>query len=307
MFRLSRRGRRNRMRADRFHATESGEPRLAEPIPCRSWTDLSAWFERRQEQWDAESWVFRGQRSSGLAALQLTTSLERALHRFGLPLAEAPAWEYRILRDFKRRCHLATTPPSMDSDLEWLALLRHYGGPARLLDWTYSFWTAIYFALEGARPGQICDIWALDAGWWRVRSLYPRLQRVVEKHGPNSAEENHEVLTCKQRPGVWFLRPFRLNDRLSAQQGSFMLPLDITTSLVGNLAALAPYRERSRHVELHQMRVTTELLTTCLSQLQRMNISAITLYPGLTGLARHYDNALAMPRLFGEGGRTSRR
>ncbi len=280
---------------------------LAEPTVCGSWMDLCAVYESQQDEWDGHSWLFRGQSYSEAPGVQqLTTSLERVLHRFAVPLHEAPVWEYRLLRDFKRRCHLATAqPPPFDSDLEWLALLRHYGGPARLLDWTYSFWTSIHFAVEHAHPGDICEIWALDAGWWRRRTEYARLKSIIKRYGPNSTEESREVLRNKQRPGIWFLRPFRLNDRLSAQQGSFLLPLDITRPLAGNFTALDQRGERARHLKLYRLQATPELLRTCLSKLERMNISRLTLYPGLAGLAQHYENALAMPHLFGDIGHAS--
>ncbi len=274
---------------------------LAAPAQCSSWTELCEVYESQQDEWDGHSWLFRGQSYSEPPGVQqLTTSLERVLHRFAVPLHEAPVWEYRLVRDFKRRCHLATAqPPPFDSDLEWLALLRHYGGPARLLDWTYSFWTGIHFAVEHAHPADICEIWALDAGWWRE---YARLKSIIKRYGLNSTEESREVLRNKQRPGIWFLRPFRLNDRLSAQQGSLLLPLDITRSLAGNFAALDPRGEREHHLKLYRLQATPDLLRTCLSKLERMNISRLTLYPGLAGLAQHYENALAMPHLLGDIG-----
>jgi hypothetical protein len=49
---------------------------------------------------------------------------------------------------------------------------------------------------------------------------------------------------------------------------------------------------------VYELEATPELLKTCLSNLQRMNITRLTLYPGLHGLAQHYENAVAMPHLF---------
>src|SRR5438093_2893211 len=44
--------------------------------------------------------------------------------------------------------------------LEWLALMQHYGAPTRLLDFTYSFWIALFFAFEEAEND--CSVVALD-------------------------------------------------------------------------------------------------------------------------------------------------
>jgi FRG domain len=276
---------------------------LAEPHLLRSWKDLCDVYSHN-EQWDEDGWLFRGQSvpsDSRHPRNQLSTSLERTLGRFHIPLADGPLWERRLLRDFKRRCHLISAqPPALDNDLEWMALLRHYGGPARLLDWTYSFWAGIHFALENAQPGFICQIWALDAQWWIKKTQYRRLKAVVKRHGSNSLEESREVLRRTNTPGIWLLNPFRLNDRLAAQQGNFLLPLDITRPLAENFDALSTTIRRARHLMLFQLEATPDLLKTCLSNLQRMNITRLTLYPGLHGLAQHYENAVAMPHLFRE-------
>lgn len=274
---------------------------LTASVSLRSWDDLCRVYEENKQEWESCRWLFRGQSLLPSEAREpvLSTSLERALKRFGIPLREAPAWEYSLLRDFKRRCHLATAqPPPLENDLEWLALLRHYGGPARLLDWTYSYWAAIHFAVEHAHPGQRCQMWALDTQWWLTRTQYPALKAVVNKYGSNSLEESREVLKHRRRPGIWLLNPFRLNDRLSAQQGNFLLPLDITRPLAANFDALASPGERSRHLRVFELEATADLLRACLGNLQRMNITRLTLYPGLAGLARHYENAVAMPHLF---------
>lgn len=54
--------------------------------------------------------------------------------------------------------------------LDWLALMRHYELPTRLLDWTETLITAAYFATEKDADDDAV-IWALDPyGLWRLRS-----------------------------------------------------------------------------------------------------------------------------------------
>ena len=54
--------------------------------------------------------------------------------------------------------------------MEWLALMRHYGAPCRLLDWTHTFWAAVFFAIEKATD--FCSVWVVDP-------IKPHLSRLV--------------------------------------------------------------------------------------------------------------------------------
>jgi hypothetical protein len=267
-----------------------------------SWKSLQKLYEDKNSRWDG--WLFRGQlirKGNSVSQPPLSTSLERGLTRFRIRLSQAKTWEYRLLRDFKRRYYLATKQsPDQSNDMEWLALLRHYGGPARLMDWTYSFWVAVHFAVDKAMAGDICEVWALETPWWREQAeeKYPLLKKAVTEYGSNSIKEYEQVFRMKQSPGLWFLNPFRLNDRLAAQQGSFVLPLDVTKPLVDNVATFTHGHEGNKHLERYRFVATQAFLQSCLRELHRMNINRMTLYPGIDGLAQHYENALGLPHLF---------
>jgi len=187
--------------------------------------------------------------------------------------------------------------------MEWLALFRHFGGPSRLSDWTYSFWAAVYFALDRAKvvnPNKdICEVWSLNGRDWlkRVGRRFPRLEAERTKYDSNSREESEALFKIK-KPGLWIMNSFRLNDRLSVQQGAFLVPLDVTRSFMDNLRAQAPKRMDANHLAIYRIALNIEHLRECLKQLQRMNLTRATLYPGLEGLARSMENAIAMPHLF---------
>jgi hypothetical protein len=88
-------------------------------------------------------WVFRGQQRE---KWELETSLDRAFARYGIREAgwdhgrierERRAIEKAMLRSFIRRAyHYVRHEPSVADHLEWLAIMRHYGAPTRMLDWT---------------------------------------------------------------------------------------------------------------------------------------------------------------------------
>jgi hypothetical protein len=50
--------------------------------------------------------------------------------------------------------HFLADTPDQDDWLEWIALMQHYGAPTRFLDWTYSLYVAVFFAVE--RSDRVC-------------------------------------------------------------------------------------------------------------------------------------------------------
>jgi hypothetical protein len=65
--------------------------------------------------------------------------------------------EKDILTQFQRRAHqYINSPPALSEPVEWLSIIRHYGGPTRLLDFTYSFFIGAFFAMEVAKTDAAC-------------------------------------------------------------------------------------------------------------------------------------------------------
>ncbi|PBC38599.1 hypothetical protein CJ179_39105 [Rhodococcus sp. ACS1] len=113
------------------------------------------------------SWAFRGQQN---ADWEIWTSLSRYLRGFGVNPTVWPPQEARIIRIFKRKAHLHLDHVPDDKDtFQWLALIQHYGGPTRLLDFTWSPYVAAFFALESATSD--AAVFALD-----TRKLQPELR-----------------------------------------------------------------------------------------------------------------------------------
>src|SRR5262245_20492426 len=69
--------------------------------------------------------------------------------------------EAGLIRKFQRQCHhYMQDTPREDDVLEWLALMRHYGAPTRMLDWTWSFFVALFFAIQYA--DSTSAVWGLN-------------------------------------------------------------------------------------------------------------------------------------------------
>src|SRR5205823_11959746 len=117
-----------------------------------------------EEKFDrsGEEWAFRGHSSP---AHKLRSTLERVCGDFSVKGRTIAVAEQAAIIDFKRSCHLYSPPglPDDDDTLAWMALMRHYGAPSRLLDFTYSLFIATYFAAEAERSQPV--VWAMNKTW----------------------------------------------------------------------------------------------------------------------------------------------
>lgn len=99
---------------------------------------------------DIARFIYRGQPTTytTLEGRDNNTNLIPSLFRkpLRLPVDSYADTEMRLLADFKResRPYLDDVPKSQ---IEWMALGQHHGLPSRLLDWTFSSLSALYFAV----------------------------------------------------------------------------------------------------------------------------------------------------------------
>lgn len=268
--------------------------------PVGSWEGLRNLYIENEDTIGNGRWIFRGLPKSDFC---LVTSLERALRdRFGCDMHYAHRHEKRLLRQFMRTAPiLASQTPGEENVMEWLALLRHHGGPTRLMDWTYSFWIAVFFAVERAKNDESCAVWALDVDWWteRTKEHIPHLAHLLINETSNSQAELDFILNVKGEAGVWPVNPFRFNERLHAQQGLFLMPLDISKPFMENLGIFdVPGEVVRQHFWKIVIKCDTTLLAACLTELHRMNVNSQALFRGLGGLARDLENQILMPHLF---------
>lgn len=274
----------------------------ADASHVKSLRDLLDRFEEIRAGQPEGRFVFRGQP----AVHALSTSLERLCRRIdgeahAAPLRLALKRETFLLREFKRRAHhYMTDLPKLDSDIEWLALMRHHGALTRLLDATYS--VAAYFAIQQSQAAKDSDaaVWVFDAEWCvaaavealdRERGSGKALRQPIDADNENGLawalfSEHPVAFVCP-------INPFRLNERLASQRGLFLAPGDATKRFEDNLNAL---RGRFDGAQVAQIIIPRASFNSVSGELHKMNVSEATLFPGLDGFAR----SLAMARLFHE-------
>jgi hypothetical protein len=266
-----------------------------------------SWETTRQLARRLRARIFRGQAD---ASWSLETTLYRGAQQFRYTLAWLGNREYWMLRQFQRRAHhYINDPPSPSERLEWLALIQHHGGPTRLLDFTHSFYVAAFFALERA----ISDaaVWAINPEHLKIAlrnggKLPARAKdETADKENKVLIELADTYLNGSVDKLVLPVEPERMNERLSIQQGLFLLPCDISSSFEENLAAtfgsspevfqrpeemaisaanLGGFDKRNYYI--FKIIIPYKSIRTALEDLQKMNVTSATLFPGLDGFAR---------------------
>ena len=261
---------------------------------CKTVTSLKDLTEiKGRYKLDSFGWIFRGQKC---ACRPLSTTLEREI--IAGKMENRWKQEAVILREFTRRVHHYVAEESVPkSTLEWFALMRHYGAPCRLLDCTYSFYVAEFFALRNLNQmNRTAAIWAINRDWLRDCRNTIFGNDVSFKYPQEFYEYflNHE----KQLTFASEVNPFRINQRLTAQQGVFLCPGDVRKSFMENLVSMAKIVNPStgEYGEgIIRIPIASDIKTTLIRELHQMNINSATLFPDLTGFAESLSQWFHMP------------
>jgi hypothetical protein len=245
------------------------------------------------------NWLFRGQQ---IAGWPLTTSIER------LRLSNLRSAEATMLETVKRNIHYYTNPPGDLSDaFQRLALLQHYGAPTRLLDVTQSPYVAAFFAMEKCIE-EPCAVYAFQHHLILQNSIDLLLKEAKDMEqeidGVHRDIRQEPFFTKffyernNQLPNVYSTQPYYFFDRLKSQMGGFLVQGDLQQSFEQNLEALTSFSNQPRLVIKFILPANIRL--EGLLDLQRMNITNETLFPGIEGFMRSLSLTYVLER-FGMG------
>jgi FRG domain len=262
---------------------------------------IKEWQQLLKLEPEFGGWVYRGQSNS---QWDLETSLMRIINNNRAGYARGDAEDYAFaerysLHDFKSRAHFYLNHlPSNTDAVAWLAVMQHHGTPTRLLDFSRSIYVACYFAIINTST-DAC-IWAIDESWLRYSGVeYAELQgikptndlRFGQLAATYSAANNivnannfdsHEYES--PRPAILMIDIGRQIPRLAIQQGTFLMPTDLSLSFGANLD-LAIAGTKPDCSPIKKILLPIELRCHALMHLRMMNITAETLFPGIDGFA----------------------
>jgi hypothetical protein len=177
---------------------------------------------------------------------------------------------------------------------EWLTLMQHYGVPTRFLDFSYSFYVALYFASRNVNFKEPSDtthfsIFAVNYRWieQRFKEIAPeRIKILFEKKdnlGKNQ-EIQREIIESdgkgKSFKGIRNANTFNYNSRLVHQRGTFLIPMDINESFMTNLNTMLVDADKIYDNKVIKINVYLDekKLIYLYKQLRHMNISAENLF-----------------------------
>ena len=149
----------------------------------------------------------------------------------------------------------------------WLVVMQHYGAPTRTLDWSSSPWVALYFACC-ERDEQDGVLWIAD---------FAKVDEYAKKALPDT-NQFVPAMTLPTAPEVLiFTTPRNTNQRVESQQARSSV---CTNPLSDHL----PILEKAG--ALVKIVIPRKSKSSIMIELNQMNISARTLFPGIDGLGK---------------------
>lgn len=246
--------------------------------------------------------IFRGQKQDWPVKSRLVRVLESIEVDPGI-------WRNRennVIREFagKRHLHQETSLPQSDM-ITCCSLMQHYGAPTRLIDFTFSLYVALFFAVEDIEYKGDSIIWCLNE--MKIRDEAVPRESVSTPDG-NNKQRQYEIMRDQAAKifasdpshgdGLLLIEPATKNERHSRQQGCLLFPKQIDKDLSGILASnfSCSNEVEERRVgdfdKLNYDEIALKIVVPgkfrqgLMGSLWKMNINHGVLFPGIDGFCK---------------------
>lgn len=263
----------------------------------KSWDRFKDYISSELKDDHINTKIFRGQ---GNSKWDLTTSLERSAMKgedsFLSEFSNIETAEIQMINEFKvgmnNYIDFQNHPNSYS---EILALMQHHGIPTRSLDFTFSPYIASYFAFENpSNDAKNIAIWMLD-----IVILLDKLNLLIQQESIHSNLDKIaiELYTGKLYKSdiiidsivdknnlqlVFPLNIIKRNIRYNFQQSYMLASGNSMKKFIENLEVMM----ESTHFEIYKFTIPVSEKKNAMRDLDRMNINAEVLFPGLDGFAK---------------------
>lgn len=250
---------------------------------------------------DDDIWIYRGQKDN---SWELKTSLERAADDYKIELTKLPKIEQGMIRKYHRHLRNNNVLRYEKSDyFEIMSLMQHHGSPTRFLDFSHSPYIGIFFAIIDA---SICNdnkkayasVWAINSKWLDERYRYyssPKYNQLLLNDPYEKSQEIMKAILNERKACIKHVGPYEMNERLIIQQGTFLIPLDLTKTFMTNLCYSYEEKELIKNIIRIDIECSKNFIDNAYKQLYRMNISRATLFPGIDGFSMHLKMLMLLP------------
>ncbi len=281
-------------------------------------TEISEWkdFFKIKESF-IRNFIFRGQ---GDKDWTISSSLERLVNRLHPHFVDPfliPSQEQQMLKEFKWKSKLFNISGiDKKDDIEWLSVMQHYGSATRLVDFTDSFYVAMFMAIFETSSDSA--IWCINKPSL-IKDVFTDYRNAREKVKSVSTESlnhfslevaNHSISNSYNinEKKLLLIRPKEINERLYRQQGLFLMPVNIKVSFMDNLNSVInnsssinlkfdrfiefSNNSKQETITLLKINIPKHLHGNIIRNLKEMNINSESLFPGIEGLAKSLNYSL---------------
>ena len=264
-------------------------------------------------------WIFRGHKDSEWS---LCSTLERLYSKTN---SEKSIFEMeqRLIRDFRRRRNNYGLTVNESDIYETIANMQHYGLATRFLDFSYSFFVALYFACRNIdidinasqndiKKGSF-SIWCVNRMWLEhtykkylpeeIKTLYQNdefgkdveTQNKVLNYVNEKLKSGEDYLSSFR--SVINMTPFFLNDRLERQRGTFLFQTNLFISFEDNLRNLCAVSGEDGKYRVLKINVEYDNRTLLYlnSFLNEMNINDYVLFNDIEHLSSSINQKAFFP------------